>query len=103
MRLIGVTMAKAKTIPLEQRCVGIEDVRGALPERPDCQRCGLFEKAKTPFMWAQVPTDWTHRLLIVGERPGQDEDKKSGHPFSGQSGKMLRGRLQEIFERKRYS
>lgn len=86
---------KSKKLSLARACLVVEDPRGALPERPSCQECGLFKGAKTPFMGAQVPEDWTGRLLIVGERPGQDEDKKSGHPFSGKSGVMLRGWVAE--------
>ena len=86
-------MKKEKTLPLDRLCLEPEDLENATPFRPLCGKCGLFLKAKRPFMEAQVSQNWTRRLLIVGERPGQDEDKKSGHPFSGKSGKLLRGWL----------
>ncbi len=86
---------KPKAIPLAKQCLVAEDPATASPDRPLCQKCGAFNKARVPFMKAQVPAKWTGRLLIVGERPGQDEDQKSGYPFSGPSGKLLRQMLRE--------
>ena len=84
---------KDKAVSLGQLCLSPEDPRTTDTGRPLCEKCGLWREAKSPFMVPQVPQEWTNRLLIVGERPGQDEDKNSGHPFSGKSGKMLRGWL----------
>lgn len=88
-------LKKPKKIPLEKLCLVPEDPDMASPDRDLCTRCKLHEGATTPFMPPQIPEGWTKRLLIVGERPGQDEDKKSGHPFSGRSGVLLRKWLTE--------
>ena len=87
---------KPKKIGLDKLCLVPESpATNATPNRELCQKCGLFRGAQTPFMPSQVPEGWTRKLLVVGERPGQDEDKHSGHPFSGPSGKLLRGWLAE--------
>jgi DNA polymerase len=44
-------------------------------------------------MSAQIPPDWTRRILLVGEAPGAHEDQTSQHPFSGKSGTLLRQTL----------
>lgn len=86
---------KPKQPSLEKLCLVPEDPAGACPQRALCERCTLFREAKSPFMLPTVPKDWTGRLLVIGERPGQDEDKRSGQQFTGASGKLLRKWLEE--------
>lgn len=53
-------------------------VRGFASSLPRCGECGLYKKCQSPKM----PADGDGRkgILIVGEGPGADEDKK-GRPF----------------------
>jgi len=37
-----------------------------------------------------VPQGWTKKLLLIGEAPGADEDQRTGRPFTGRSGRLLR-------------
>lgn len=50
-----------------------------------CTRCGLTDKCKQ-----KVPGkgDIDAKLMLVGEAPGKEEDKK-GEPFVGRSGQLL--------------
>ena len=66
-----------------------EPLSSAGPARPDCITCGLWKRAKRPFMRPFVPRGWAKRLLVVGEAPGGDEDERSGRPFTGPAGKLL--------------
>lgn len=50
----------------------------------------LYATCKTPFLRPFVPQGWTGLLLLVGEGPGEDEDERSGRPFTGRAGKLLR-------------
>lgn len=99
MRSVVTTLAKKEKKPkkpnLNKLCLVPEDPSGACPDRPLCQRCTLFREAKTPFMQPTVPEGWTGRLLVIGERPGQDEDKRTGAQFTGPSGRLLRKWLAE--------
>ncbi len=72
-----------------------EPPTAAGPERDACQRCGLFRTCRRPFMPAEVPRGWTRRLLLVGEAPGRDEDERTGRPFTGLAGRLLRNALAE--------
>lgn len=56
-------------------------------EHPNCQKCGLFENAQSPFM--AMDGNFTEEILFIGEAPGAEEDVK-GIPFVGKSGKYLR-------------
>lgn len=52
--------------------------------------CGLYRGCKRPYMMPWVPPQWTGRLLVVGEAPGADEDERTGRPFTGPAGRLLR-------------
>jgi DNA polymerase len=61
---------------------GLADLRRAA-ER--CRSCPLWEGA-TQVVLGEGPTD--ARLMLVGEQPGDQEDKL-GHPFVGPAGRVL--------------
>jgi len=63
-----------------------------IPLRANCDACGLFRTCKTPKM----PVDGEGRkgILIVSERPGQDEDSE-GRPFVGPTGRDLNSTLRK--------
>ena len=56
---------------------------------PWCQRCGLAA-ARTQVVQPEVPSGAT--VLFIGRDPGKTEDK-GGQPFTGRSGKLLRGMI----------
>ncbi len=56
-----------------------------------CQGCPLY-KGATQVVFGEGPRD--ARLLLVGEAPGQQEDK-SGRPFAGPAGEALDRALEE--------
>jgi DNA polymerase len=56
-----------------------------------CCRCDLCA-GRTQVVFGEGSP--TARLLIMGEAPGEDEDR-SGHPFSGRAGQLLNKLLQE--------
>jgi len=51
----------------------------------NCQACPLYQRA-TQTVFGEGPN--TARLVLVGEQPGDQEDR-DGHPFVGPAGKML--------------
>ncbi len=53
---------------------------------PQCGSCGLYKKCKSPKM--PVDGDGERKILIVGEAPGEQEDKKN-KPFVGPTGQLL--------------
>jgi len=55
---------------------------------PDCLRCKLDKQCKSPKM--KPMGGFKRRLLIVGEAPGESEDKQ-GKQFVGKAGRYLRG------------
>lgn len=60
---------------------------------PNCDKCQLFDQCRTP--WMKSHGSDSPVILIVGEAPGEDEDKQ-GRPFVGRSGKLLRETLDAI-------
>ncbi len=56
-----------------------------------CQACGLWERRREVVFGEGSPTA---RLMIVGEGPGDEEDR-TGRPFVGRSGAMLDRALAE--------
>lgn len=69
--------------------------RGGLPAHrraaADCRGCPLHEDAtRTVF----GKGDESARLLLVGEQPGDQEDRQ-GEPFVGPAGRLLRRALEE--------
>jgi uracil-DNA glycosylase len=68
--------------------------QGKLPSKGDidaCRRCPLWERA-TQGVPGRGGTK--ARLMLVGEQPGDDEDRK-GQPFVGPAGKLLRTAIAE--------
>jgi DNA polymerase len=61
---------------------GIEELRRAVQ---GCQGCPLYQDT-TQAVFGEGPPD--ARILIVGEQPGDIEDRR-GHPFVGPAGKVL--------------
>lgn len=58
-----------------------------------CQACSLAQtRTQTVFGVGDSNADW----LIVGEAPGEEEDKR-GEPFVGQAGKLLDNMLAAIY------
>ena len=56
-----------------------------------CRGCELYAHA-TQVVFGEGPRD--SRVVMVGEQPGDDEDKK-GHPFVGPSGRLLSKAMEE--------
>lgn len=69
-------------------------VSKAPPSRvPKCGACGLYKVCQSPKM---RPTGKGKRqILIIGEAPGQEEDKKGRH-FVGKSGQFLESTLRRL-------
>lgn len=69
--------------------------RGGLPAHrraaADCRGCPLYEDA-TQTVFGKG--DGSARLLLVGEQPGDQEDRQ-GEPFVGPAGRLLRRALDE--------
>src|SRR5437764_4155067 len=57
-----------------------------------CEGCDLFERA-TQTVFGEGPR--TARMVLVGEQPGDAEDK-DGRPFVGPAGKLLDRVLEEV-------
>ena len=60
---------------------------------PKCGACGLYKKCHTP----KQPPDGKgkRRILLVGEAPGKEEDRK-GKPFVGPMGQILERTLRKL-------
>ncbi len=57
-----------------------------------CELCGLHQtRTQTVFGVGHPTADW----LIIGEAPGEDEDRK-GEPFVGRAGQLLTNMLRAI-------
>jgi uracil-DNA glycosylase family 4 len=46
-----------------------------------------------------IPKGWTGKLLLIEEAPGEDEDERSGRPFTGRAGRLL----QRLYRQAGYS
>jgi uracil-DNA glycosylase family protein len=67
-------------------------------EARGCRACRLWERG-TQTVFGEGPA--TARLVLVGEQPGDEEDK-AGHPFVGPAGRLLDKALAEAgIERRR--
>ncbi len=73
----------------EERWKTIEDVRA---EAIVCCRCDLCY-SRTHVVFGEGPSD--ARLMMVGEGPGQEEDKLA-YPFVGRAGQYLTRLVQEV-------
>lgn len=58
---------------------------------PQCEKCGLYKKVKTPCM--QYSGNGREKILVVGEAPGRMEDM-IGTQFVGDSGEKLRAHFE---------
>src|SRR5690348_12753224 len=67
---------------------GLDELRAAVGR---CRGCDRYENA-TQAVFGEGPAD--ARVLVVGEVPGDQEDKQ-GHPFVGPAGKLLDRALAE--------
>lgn len=64
---------------------GTITLAGLRQEADHCRRCPLW-KGATQCVFGEGPA--TAKLMIVGEQPGNEEDRV-GHPFVGPAGKVL--------------
>ena len=64
----------------------VKETKGFVSLLPKCGACGLLDHCNTPKM--EVDGDGRLKTLIVGESPGEDEDRK-GRPFVGKSGQLV--------------
>jgi DNA polymerase len=60
-------------------------------EAAGCRRCDLWKRA-TQTVFGEGPS--TARLMLVGEQPGDQEDR-TGEPFVGPAGQLLRSALEQ--------
>lgn len=65
---------------------------------PNCNLCPLHEGVGTICVWGEeVPSRlWSRRqcdVMVIGEAPGWNEDK-AGRPFVGDSGRLIREKLE---------
>ena len=60
---------------------------------PKCGACGLYKRCQTPKM--KVSGGGKKKILIVGEAPGSEEDRK-GIQFVGKTGQHLRDTLRSF-------
>ena len=63
---------------------------------PKCGKCGFAKKCFSPRL--PVSGSGTSGLILVGEAPGEEEDRQGSH-FVGQGGDRLRDSLKEIGQR----
>ena len=64
---------------------------------PECRACGLCVEAHTVCLWGEYNQNRDEKqplVMIVGEAPGAKEDQR-GRPFIGQSGQLIRTKLQQ--------
>lgn len=59
---------------------------------PNCELCPLHAGAKTVCIEGEGPED--AEVIVIGEAPGKEEDR-TGRPFVGQSGQLLREELRK--------
>lgn len=62
-----------------------------MPRNPDCTDCGLHKSSKNRCIWGHG----TGPGFIIGEAPGPEE-ARTGLPFQGKSGQLLRGELRKL-------
>lgn len=81
------------TVPEETvNAVSGLDWKGLEKRVAECEACGLHKtRTKTVFGVG----DQTANLMVIGEAPGADEDRK-GEPFVGRAGQLLNGMLKAI-------
>lgn len=57
---------------------------------PKCRDCELWKSSKTVCVWGDGRTDAS--VVVIGEAPGENE-ARTGKPFTGRSGVLLRSEL----------
>jgi len=62
-----------------------------MPRNPNCELCPLHRSSKNVCVWGHGSGD----AFIVGEAPGEAE-ARTGRPFMGKSGRILRGHLDQL-------
>lgn len=67
------------------------DLKAQATVAASCTQCDLYKRA-TQTVFGEGDVD--ARLLLVGEEPGDQEDR-AGHPFVGPAGRVLDGALAE--------
>jgi uracil-DNA glycosylase len=82
-------MKKVKTAQQVRLREGIVQISGSLPEiaakAASCRNCGLWRNAtQTVFGEGGARA----RTMLIGEQPGNEEDKE-GHPFVGPAGRLM--------------
>lgn len=91
--LVAPPPAPARIIPIEQpatpREQPISDWATLHTSIASCQRCELAKTRHNVVVGRGKPTA---RLLIVGEAPGEQEDRQ-GQPFVGKAGQLLESML----------
>lgn len=68
------------------------DWKGLKIRVAECEACGL-QKSRTKTVFGVG--DQTADLMVIGEAPGADEDRK-GEPFVGRAGQLLNGMLKAM-------
>lgn len=58
-----------------------------------CATCGLYKTALTPKM--EPYGDFRKKIMIVGESPAQEDDKK-GKPFQSKGGRLFQRKCQQL-------
>lgn len=61
-----------------------------MPRNKNCRNCGLWKGAVNVCVWGDGPVDSS--VVAIGEAPGEAE-ARTGRPFMGRSGKLLRSEL----------
>lgn len=69
------------------------DFKKSTPKVAKCGLCQLYKKCKSGKM--KPFGNFKKRILVVGEAPGADEDKK-GKPFRGKSGRLLKRTFKRV-------
>lgn len=92
LEALGVTVeVEADTVERPTTLDGVRELIG------DCQRCKLCT-GRTNIVFGSGPD--RSRLMVIGEAPGEQEDKR-GMPFVGPAGEMLDRMLLNVLKMKR--
>lgn len=63
-----------------------------MKRNPNCRACGLWKSSVNVCIWGDGPKDAD--VFIIGEAPGEYESR-TGLPFQGRSGRLLRDTLED--------
>jgi uracil-DNA glycosylase len=84
-RVSGMIQAPSAELSARLFVPGGADLDGLRAAAPDCRGCALFQSA-TQVVFGEGPA--TARVMLIGEQPGDEEDKQ-GRPFVGPAGGVL--------------